>query len=227
MNTLLLRLSGAMQSWGVQSRFGVRDTGLEPSKSGVIGLVCAAMGIDRNDDDTLASLAALKMGVRVDKEGVLKVDYHTAQNVLKAGGGIKNTELSNRYYLADARFLVGLAGNDLVLLERIQAALRNPTWPLFLGRKSFIAGQTIWLENGLKIGEDLKEAFKGFSYLRDIPIKEELRWIIEDVNGDVVRTDQPISFSRRRFAPRRMKVVFEDPPLPILECPDVSFPPFA
>ena len=40
MSTLLLRLAGPMQSWGVQSRFSVRDTGLEPSKSGVIGLLC-------------------------------------------------------------------------------------------------------------------------------------------------------------------------------------------
>ena len=88
MNTLLLRLGGAMQSWGVQSRFGVRDTGLEPSKSGVLGLVCAALGINRSDDQALVPLAALKMGVRVDWEGLLRVDYHTAKDVLKAGGGI-------------------------------------------------------------------------------------------------------------------------------------------
>ena len=41
MSVLLLRLSGPMQSWGVQSRFTVRDTGLEPSKSGVVGLIAA------------------------------------------------------------------------------------------------------------------------------------------------------------------------------------------
>ena len=64
MNTLLLRLSGPMQSWGVQSRFGVRDTGLEPSKSGVIGLVCAAMGIPRSDDSSLAEVSRLRFGVQ-------------------------------------------------------------------------------------------------------------------------------------------------------------------
>ena len=49
MAVLLLRLAGQMQSWGTQSRFSNRDTDLEPSKSGVIGLLCAAMGIPRDD----------------------------------------------------------------------------------------------------------------------------------------------------------------------------------
>ena len=64
MNVLLLRLVGPMQSWGVQSRFSVRDTGLEPSKSGVIGLICAALGRARSEP--VADLAAFKMGVRVE-----------------------------------------------------------------------------------------------------------------------------------------------------------------
>jgi CRISPR system Cascade subunit CasD len=78
-STLLLRLAGPMQSWGTQSRFGIRDTGLEPSKSGVIGLLCAALGWGREHDVT--DLAELRMGVRVDRAGVLRTDYHTV------GGG--------------------------------------------------------------------------------------------------------------------------------------------
>ena len=127
MCVLLLRLSGSMQSWGVQGRFSVRDTGLEPSKSGVIGLLCAALG--RRRDDPVDDLAALTMGVRVDQEGKLARDFHTAMNVLKASGGIKVTEPSARYYLADARFLVGLEGENLDLLTRVHAALRDPHWP--------------------------------------------------------------------------------------------------
>jgi CRISPR system Cascade subunit CasD len=149
-----------MQSWGVQSRFSVRDTGLEPSKSGTLGLVCAAMGVQRSDDETLAQLARLKMGVRVDHEGQLKVDFHTAQNVLKAGGGMKDTEPSNRYYLADAVFLVGLAGDDAVQLRAIHGALRKPIWPLYLGRKAFVPGETVWLSDGLRTGLDLMAALE-------------------------------------------------------------------
>ncbi len=67
MSALLLRLAGPMQSWGVQRRFSVRDTGLEPSKSGVVGLLCAARG--RRREEPVTDLAALGMGVRVDREG--------------------------------------------------------------------------------------------------------------------------------------------------------------
>src|SRR5258706_11213757 len=76
MSTLLLRLAAPMQSWGTQSRFVVRDTGLEPSKSGVIGLLCAALGRPR--EAPMEDLARLRMGVRVDREGVMQTDYHTA-----------------------------------------------------------------------------------------------------------------------------------------------------
>ena len=66
--TLLLRLEGPMQSWGYRSRFDYRDTALEPTRSGVIGLICAAMGIARGEDISRFDLIR-RMGVRVDKEG--------------------------------------------------------------------------------------------------------------------------------------------------------------
>src|SRR5262245_24766273 len=107
MSVLLMRLAGPMQSWGTQSRFSVRDTGLEPSKSGVVGLLCAAAGRPRAEP--VADLAALRMAVRVDHEGIMARDFHTAQNVLRAdASGLADTVISSRYYLADADFLVGL-----------------------------------------------------------------------------------------------------------------------
>ncbi len=210
MHTLLLRLSGPLQSWGVQSRFSVRDTGLEPSKSGVVGLLCAALGRPRHAP--LADLAALQMGARVDWEGRLAYDFHTAQHILKAGGGIKNTEPSRRYYLADARFLVGLVGDDLALLRRLHDALRDPVWPLYLGRKAFVPGEPIWLEDGLRPDTDLRTALETYPWLgpegRQPP--EQLRLVLEDPTGAEVRPDQPLSFAGRRFAPRQVKTLFID-----------------
>jgi CRISPR system Cascade subunit CasD len=207
-----------MQSWGTQSRFTVRDTGLEPSKSGVLGLLCAALGIDREDDAGLQSLTSLRMGARVDREGWLKVDYHTAKNVRMANGKTKETELSNRYYLANAIFLVGLESEDLSLLERIQAALHNPVWVLFFGRKAFVPGESIVLEDGLRTGETLENALKCYPVLCQ-PEKDKLRIVLEDKDGPIVRTDQPFSFSRerRRFAPRRVSVTFYDASEPMKE----------
>jgi len=204
--TLLLRLAGPMQSWGVQSRFTVRETGLEPSKSGVIGLICAALGRPRTAP--VADLAALRLGVRVDRQGILSYDYHTAQDVLKAAGGLKDTEVSRRYYLADASFLVGLEG-ELALLRLLHAALYDPVWPLYLGRKAFTPGEPVWLADGLQVGVALRPALEGYRWqARPGQARpERLRLVLEDPEGVEVRPDQPISFqsNARRFAPRRVK----------------------
>lgn len=225
MNTLLIRLSAPMQSWGTQSRFTVRDTGLEPSKSGTLGLLCAALGIDREDDAGLEPLASLLMGVRVDREGLLRVDFHTAQDIMKADGDKpkkpkdpKYSSLSNRYYLANAVFLVGLESEELALLERIQAALQRPVWALFLGRKSFVPSEPVPLEDGLRKNETLEQALKSYPALCQLE-KDKLRFVLEDSSGSVVRSDQPVSFSRagRKFAPRRVSVTFYDAPEPIKE----------
>ena len=104
MTTLLLRLQAPMQSWGISSLFTERDSAREPSKSGVIGLICAALG--RPKDSDLSDLTALRMGVRIDREGRLEKDFQTARNIY-AASGTKTIEsvISNRYYLADAAFL--------------------------------------------------------------------------------------------------------------------------
>ncbi len=208
MPTLLLRLAGPLQSWGVQSRFEVRDTGLEPSKSGVVGLLCAALGRPRTA--AIDDLAALKMGARADREGIMARDYHVAQQVLKASGGIKPTQPSNRYYLADAAFLVGFEGANLDLLHALHAALHDPVWPLYLGRKAFVPGEPVWLADGLRENASLLEALRAYPWLgRDSQkLPERLRLVLEDEAGSEVRPDQPLSFAERTFAPRRVTTTF-------------------
>lgn len=76
MSVLVLRLAAPLQSWGTQSRFSIRDTAREPSKSGVIGLIAAAIGRPR--DGEIDDLMALRMSVRIDRDGTLQRDYHTA-----------------------------------------------------------------------------------------------------------------------------------------------------
>lgn len=223
MNTLLLRLIGPMQSWGVQSRFSVRDTGLEPSKSGVIGLLCAALGRDRSAP--LNDLSALRMGVRVDREGKLSRDYHIAgtRGYLKAGGSVevKNVIPSSRYYLADAAFLVALESGDMSLLSGLFEALSRPVWAICLGRKAFPPSEPV-VEPGCLLPQlPLEKAFQTYPYLgRDNP-PERLRCVIEDPHGEGVRNDQPVSFSPRVFAPRRVRTVFLDR----ASIPGVNVPP--
>ncbi len=210
MNTLLLRLSGPMQSWGTQSDFDVRDTGYEPSKSGVIGLLCAALGRPRHDP--LDDLTGLRMGVRVDREGRIAYDYHTAGKggYLKEDGKLESKTLiqSRRYYLADAIFLIGLAGDDLGLLKHLHAALRDPVWPLYLGRKAFVPGDPVWLEDGLREGDVLESALESYPWLghRGEP-PQRVRLVLDDPNGEAVRQDLPVSFADRRFQLRRVRTL--------------------
>lgn len=221
MNTLLLRLAGPMQSWGTQSRFSERDTGREPSKSGVVGLLCAALGRPR--ELPVDDLAALRLGVRVDDEGTLLVDYQTAggahrrgdtYGVAKADGSPPETVLSRRAYLADADFLVGIAGEELGLLAALDAALARPVWPLCLGRKAFPPGKPVGLPGGgVRPGLDLAEALAAEPW----PTLEERRFVLEAAfgSGAEVRADQPVgaAFATRRFLPRHVVTAFLAPPV--------------
>ena len=123
--------------------------------------------------------------------------------MLKAGGGIKETEPSRRYYLADACFLVGLAGEDLALLQQLQAALQDPVWPLCLGRKAFVPGEPIWLNDGLRQDTDLGLVLETYPWLGIETNKrsDRVRVVREDPGGPEVRPDQPISFAERQFRP--------------------------
>lgn len=133
MSTLLLRLAAPLQSWGASSKFGRRATEREPTKSGVIGLVAAALGIRRTEarGDILENLVALRFGVRLDQPGNLQPDFQTA----KRRDGENPLVADARYYLSDAVFLAGLEG-DAALLGSIATALGNPVFPLCLGRRA-------------------------------------------------------------------------------------------
>jgi CRISPR system Cascade subunit CasD len=139
--TVLLRLEGALQAWATQSRFSIRDTDREPSKSGVLGLVAAALGMARDDDVRLAALARLELVVRIDRPGALLHDYQTAGGGRFRGNdkylvhGAKDCVPTHRYLLQDASFLAGIGGDD-GLVDEITGALAAPRWPLFLGRRA-------------------------------------------------------------------------------------------
>lgn len=213
MPTLLLRLAGPMQSWGTTSRFDQRDTGKEPSKSGVIGLLAAAMGIDRGNWKDLEPLTYLSLGIRHDRPGVPKRDYQTAgasqQDTIRRADGTlsKDGIVSHRFYLADAVFLVGLESSDRPLLCRSHDALQNPVWPLFLGRRSYVPSDPLWVEKGL-LDAPLREVLLHWPWLakrrkwEELPEKLLVSFDSADGSG-VLKMDQPLSsFAERRFGAR-------------------------
>lgn len=139
---LLFRLEGVLQSWGEHSKWDYRDTADFPSKSGVIGLLGCALGLEREDTRLGEISHSLHMSVRADRAGELLTDFQTvsAEVLYSASGkprGGGNTFITHRNYLQDASFLVGLTG-DVKLLEELQNALQNPKWSIYLGRKSCV-----------------------------------------------------------------------------------------
>ena len=154
-----LILDAPMQSWGVSSRFRRRGTNLHPSKSAVLGLIAAALGIDKHaprEAKRLQEFRSLRLTTCLlprDADArpaglVRKVtDFHTVgggydvesemgrQSIpRKASGGPFGTVITQREYLVDALFVVILEGSRGTL-ELVVQALANPIWGVWLGRK--------------------------------------------------------------------------------------------
>lgn len=212
MKSLVLHLEGPLQSWGTSSRHSIRETDSEPSKSGVVGLLCAALGVPRNNDGAIAKIASLCMGVRVDRAGRRERDYHTVGAGMFAGEphtiyGMKyEAAETERYYLSDAAFLVALEGDDS-LVEECAAGLRSPVWPLSLGRKTCVPSVPILKSIETSPFDAILRAAPRLERSNEGP----LRMVLEAASGEP-REDQPVSFAPRRFARRYVETAWTDPP---------------
>ncbi len=209
MKSLVLRLEGPLQAWATQSKLGIRDTDREPSKSGVLGLLGAALGMARDEDARLAELRALSMAVRVDRPGSLLRDYHTAgAGTFRGRGdyfvyGLKACVPTERYYLQDASFTVGLGGDE-ALVDALSHAVRRPRWPLFLGRRSCAPSAPILL--GVA-NLDARGAVRAAALAERADPR--LRLVVEATpeQGGEPRYDEPLSFreGHRRHGIRYVK----------------------
>ena len=202
-STVLLRLAGPQQSWGTASRFRSRESGIRPSKSGVVGLVAAALGIPRDGD--ISELANLRFGVRTDQPGRVARDYHTASRDVNPRTGQKikrQVTISERFYLEDAVFIAALEGANETI-RTIESALRFPVYPIFLGRKAFPpAGQvSLGIRNAGLTAALAAEPWKAGPWwqrkhhtaeLVTLPIHRDANDGTE--GGDLVK-DSPVSFS--------------------------------
>lgn len=153
---LALLLDGPLQSWGFASRFDRRTTALHPTRSGTLGVIAAAMGIDKHGENEAAFLSQFEslrvtmvsLGRKDPRGHRLPMrrleDYHTIQGIRRASGKVDptGTVQSYRHYLQDARFGLLIEG-PRSLLEDIATALKDPKWGVWLGRKSCIPASPI------------------------------------------------------------------------------------
>jgi CRISPR system Cascade subunit CasD len=150
---LILRLDGPMQAWGTHTFEDFRPSNLYPTRSGLLGLLAACLGIERSDHDGQAALAAsVAFSVRVDtavkrpdrkqsmnKPGLKLPDFHTVMDARKVDGKAnKFPVVSRREYLYDAAFTVavGTKPDAPLALDAIADALRRPLYTPTLGRRA-------------------------------------------------------------------------------------------
>lgn len=219
MSVLVLELTGPMQSWGCQDAFDDRGTLAEPTKSGVIGLLAAALGRERGE--SIDDLTSLCMAVRVEREGIALHDFQTAgcgkfngelYGVYRSDGS--NLTKSNaekrgvtrrKVYLFDAAFLVFLESDRpdaREFLEILLKAVRNPRWPLSLGRRCCPPVTQIGIE---VIDKSLEDAIRTYPCVVNDP-QPNLR-VVEESKTDEgdIQSDHPLSFKERSFRYRYTK----------------------
>ena len=146
-NLLILRLEGALQSWGENAKWDFRDSSSMPTKSGIVGLLGCAMGLERGNSALAELDQSIAIAVRADRSGVKFVDFQTVQgNPLMAASGkpktTGNTILSPHAYLQDACFTVVIEA-DNQWLDQILAALKDPKWCIYLGRKNCVPSRPV------------------------------------------------------------------------------------
>lgn len=209
---LALFLDAPLQSWGYQSKFDQRTSFSCPTRSGLTGMICAAMGIERTDTARLEQLAQLRFAVYSFTHEGRVIDYHTVgggwdkkrhprHKIPKASGGVGDTVVTRREYLQSARFGV-VVGGVRPQLEQIAHALRNPQWGIWLGRKSCIPAtpvcQGVFDTNG--------QAVSRLTELAGVPPQRVVAEVDRFDEGTDTLQDTPLNFRKRDFAPRRVEV---------------------
>jgi CRISPR system Cascade subunit CasD len=217
MKTVLLRLEGPLQSWGTQGRFGIRDTDREPSKSAVLGLCAAALGMERDDAEGLRILRGLAMSVRVDREGTLLEDYHTVGGGTFRGrphsayGAKGQVIVTRRFYLADASFLVALGdpeGTMHAYVNRIAKALQSPVWPLFLGRRSCVPSVPVFVRLSSMGHESAVMTEPAHPRAAGPRVRIISERAPDDLVAQVYKEDVPLSFTSHGYG-RRLVAEYE------------------
>ena len=181
---LTFNIVAAMGSAGTYAGHEYRGTISVPTRSAILGLLGAALGIDRNDQENQTELCKYKVGVRACKYKVevrawkknLRLrDYHTVQSVpntikrpstrrlaLEEAGLKAVTSITKRDYWVDAAFAIAVSTDETCrwTLEHLKEALLYPKYVLYIGRKCcpLCAPLDPIVKNGYDIVDALKKA---------------------------------------------------------------------
>lgn len=222
---LLMWIEAPLQSWGVDSKFGRRDTLDFPTKSGILGLLCCALGAGGEQVEFLKTMASMKQSVlsfvpivaknsKVQKPGLrlpLLRDFHMVgsgydekdkwqrMHIPKTKEGKSavggGAKLTYRYYLQDAFFAVVLE-TPLIVSEELANALKNPVWDLYLGRKHCVP--TDFIFRGV-----FNTQLEAIEYAKNIAVEKQLVEDFRILDGEhegetFILNDIPINFGQHK-----------------------------
>ncbi len=230
MSYLAIWLEGPLQSWGFDSCFGRRDTLDFPTRSGVMGLFCCALGASGEQKELLARWSEpsmkvlaydrMKQGVAAERLPLLQ-DFHMVgsdydstdpwENLFipktelgknQVGTGAK---ITHRHYIQDMAFGVIFEGNA-ILLSEMAAALQEPVWDLYLGRKSCAPTETIFRGEF----DTHEEATSCLDNLAELKERTRIFTVEEGSHYGEVLTlkDVPVCFGvKKQYADRQVTVM--------------------
>lgn len=154
MEGLVFQYAGPIASFGTVATGEHRRTEASPTKSGILGLVGAALGVDRKDAEFFARAhKSLGFASRTEGNSTLFTDFHTVQTLkevqakrifprtradaMQAEEGLYTT-VTRRDYVSDvyARIALWTRGSSDPLLSEIEEGLRSPVFSLYLGRRA-------------------------------------------------------------------------------------------
>jgi len=232
---LLLWLEAPLQSWGHDSKFGRRDTLNFPTKSGVLGLICCALGQGGEQREFLAEFSPLKQTVlsfvrtrqregetiKIEREPLLR-DFHMVGSgyddkdpwksllIPKTAQGKKavggGAKMTYRYYLQDAFFAIILEV-PAEKSEKVSSALQTPVWDLYLGRKSCVP--TDFIYRGV-FDTEAEAINKVETIAQEKNLLEDFRVLEGEHEGNEVigLTDVPVCFGEHKlYRDRRVTLV--------------------
>jgi CRISPR system Cascade subunit CasD len=239
MSALAFYIDAPLQSWGASSKFQYRETNSFPTKSALIGLIAAALGIDKHGADEtnkLRTLTDLKLTVvRVEKpehKPSRMMDFHTVGGGYdkkaplwekmsipkKASGAPFGTVITRRSYLTDASFIAILEG-ELETLQQVHSALMDPVWGVWFGRKTCLPASPLTPT----MGEERQQAFDALlerlpeqtaAPIEQFEYQEEID-VSSPTDGSFYQSDQPIAFGQHHGpvpAPYRARNIIQHRP---------------
>lgn len=230
MNYLIFQLQAPLSAWGETAVGEYRPSANYPNESALIGLLAAALGIDRNDEIQHQALQSeLSFAIGVQSAGRLLRDYQTAQvpgrvalknrphrtrrDELNMSKEELNTILSTRDYRQDAAYLVAVQteAESMFSLDDLAQAIQQPKFVLYLGRKTCPPSLPLWpqviaAENVLQAMEFYRDQLAEQTGEVIAPL-ERLVWGVGVNSGvqedlQVVRKDRLLSRSRWQFGDR-------------------------